>query len=307
MRVCFLGTGGSWPTRKRNPLSFAVTSGRTNILVECGEGTQRQMLSAPISPIKLDAIFISHLHGDHFLGLPGLVQTMSLNDRTNDLHVYGPEGFDVSFEKAMTMCHYHPRFETIPHIIEPGELTRVKDLNIKAGNADHGIPALSFRIFEDPRPGRFNREKALELGIPEGKTWSRLQNGETITIENGEGTTRISPSMVLGPPRKGRSIAYSGDTAPTDELISIAKDSDILIHEATYSDDLSDKAAEYKHSTATQAALIARKAKVGKLYLVHSSPRYSRQEKEKVLLIEAKKIFSRSFLPDDLDCIEINR
>ena len=158
MRICFLGTGGSWPTKRRNPLSIAVTSGTTTILLDCGEGTQRQILFSAVSPNKIEAILITHLHGDHFLGLPGLIQTMSLNERKDRLLIFGPEGIVDSFQKALTICHFNPGFEMEVRTIFPGDEFRVGELNVRAGKADHTIPSLAYRVFDDDKPGRFNRK-----------------------------------------------------------------------------------------------------------------------------------------------------
>jgi len=307
MRVCFLGTGGSWPTKRRNPISIALSSGSTNVLLDCGEGTQKQMLFSPVSPNKLDAIFITHLHGDHFLGVPGLIQTMSLNDRTEKLLVFGPEGIESSMEKALTMCHFQSRFEIRVRVMNPGDTVKVGELNFRAGRARHNVPSLAYRIFLDDRPGRFNRDRALELGIPEGRLWGRLQKGETVEVDFGGETREFTPEMVLGPPRKGVSIGYSGDTAPSKDVEELVKNVDLLIHEATFTSDLSENARKYGHSTAAEAALLAGSAKVSRLYIVHPSPRYAREGSEAPLLEEARNIFPETYLPEDLECIEVIR
>jgi ribonuclease Z len=307
MKVCFLGTGGSWPTKRRNPLSIAVMSGSTTILLDCGEGTQRQLQSSKVSPNRIEAIFVTHLHGDHFLGLPGLVQTMSLNDRSAKLMVFGPDGIVKAMEKALSMCVFNSRFDIEVCSINPGDVVRVGVLNISAGEANHSIPALAYRVFQDEKPGRFGRERALDLGIPEGPLWGRLQKGEDVTVTTDEGDRTYTPDMVLGPPRKGLSLCYSGDTGPSKKLTEFARDTDMLIHEATFSSDLEERAREYGHSTASQAAKTAKMAGAGALYLVHSSPRYSHEGDEQVLLDEAREIFPRVFLPEDLDCVEVIR
>lgn len=307
MRICFLGTGGSWPTKRRNPMSISVSSKQTNILLDCGEGTQKQILSTSISPIKLNAILITHLHGDHFLGVMGLIQTMSLNDRTDGLDIYGPKGIREAYEKGSTMCHNSLNFPVRVTELEPGREFRIGSLNVRVGKADHKIPALAFRIFEDDRPGRFNKARAIELGIPKGRSWSKLQSGEDIILDNGLERRTITPDMILGPRRRGKSIAYSGDTYSDEEMVDISKDVDILIHEATFSNTLSEKADQYRHSTPKMAAECAKKAGAGKLYLVHSSPRYSREGEDKILLEEAKSIFPESYMPEDLETVEVTR
>lgn len=286
---------------------MAVSSGNTNLLLDCGEGTQRQLLFSTISPNKIDAILVSHLHGDHFLGLPGLIQTMSLNERSDKLKIFGPEGIDTSFQKALTMCYFNPRFDMEVYTLSPGDRFKVGELNIIAGKADHRIPSLAFRVHQDQKTGRFNRKKALELKIPEGPLWGRLQRGETVTFRHEGDNRTVTPDMVLGPPRSGLSVGYSGDTGPTSEMVDLMKGVDLLIHEATFSSELEERAREYCHSTAAQAARIAKEAGAGQLCLVHSSPRYSKEGEEEVLLKEAREIFEDVIMPEDLDCLDVTR
>jgi ribonuclease Z len=306
MRSCFIGTGGSWPTKTRNPTAITISSGGTNILLDCGEGTQKQLLHSHVSPMKIDAVLISHLHGDHFLGLPGLVQTMSLNDRNRKLEIYGPKGIKRSFEMGMQMCPNHPKFQTEVTELETGDRIMMKDLTIETISSTHSIETLGYRISERDRPGKFNRERALELGIPEGRYWGQLQSGKDVElVVDGEKRT-FSPDMVLGPKRKGRSIGYTGDTAPTEEHVDFFHGVDLLIHEATYTEDLKEKAKEYFHSTAKEAATIAKRANVKRLCIFHSSPRYSGDGEDIVLLEEARSVFSETIMPDDLEVVEIN-
>ncbi|MGA1821006.1 MAG: ribonuclease Z [Thermoplasmatota archaeon] len=307
MRIHFLGTGGSWPSRTRNSTSIGVTMGRTTVLLDCGEGTQRQIIPTAISPMKIKAILITHLHGDHFLGVPGLVQTMSLNDRNDDLLLIGPRGISESWEKARMICPFTPRFEVIVRTMVPGDSLNLEEMLIEAGPADHSIPSISFRISGPDKPGRFNRDKALELGIPEGRMWGILQKGDSVAVLV-DGEERIVKSEdVLGPPRKGLSLVYSGDTAPCEGIRDISKGADVLIHEATFSEEFRELADEYKHSTAQGAAGIARDAGVRKLFLVHISPRYSDEDSLEILLKEASAVFPDVLIPDDLETFEITR
>lgn len=306
MKVCFLGTGGSWPTKRRNPLAISVSLNRTHILLDCGEGTQRQMLHSSVSPMKLDAVFITHLHGDHFLGVPGLVQSMSLMDRNKQLDIYGPPGMIRSFKLAMEICHNNPRFLTTVHELHPGAKVKVKDLTVSAQSSNHSIPSLAYRIDEGDRPGKFNRARALELGIPEGKLWGSLQRGEEVRLKTDKGEKIFKPEMVLGPRRPGRSIGYTGDTYPMEEHIEFFRGVNMLIHEATFTEDLHDRAEEFLHSTAKGAALIAKKAGAGKLYLVHTSPRYTKEGTETEALNEARNVFFESYLPEDLESVRIS-
>ncbi|MCK5773712.1 MAG: ribonuclease Z [Thermoplasmata archaeon] len=306
MRICFLGTGGSWPSKRRNVSSIAVSSGSTTVLLDCGEGTQRQLLSSPVSPMKIRAILVSHLHGDHFLGIPGLVQTMSLNDRDAPMDIYGPAGTLEALEKGLTMCPFSPNFNISGHELEPGDTFSIDHLTISCGRAAHGsLPSLSYRINEPDRPGRFNREKALELNIPEGPKWGMLQRGEDITIGSGPDVRTVVPREVVGPPRDGISLAYSGDTAPCDEVEELARGATVLIHEATFADSHQEVAAAFGHSTARGAAALAKRAKVSRLFLVHISPRYQKEEELKPLIDQATEVFEGAMVPEDGNVIEV--
>lgn len=299
LNIIFLGTGGSWPTIKRNVSSIAVKRNSEIILFDCGEGTQRQFQRSKLSYMQISKIFITHFHGDHFLGLPGLIQTMQLNDRDTTLNIYGPKGMNKLTSQLLSLGYFKPNYKIISHEIDEKDILDFGEYTIKTLRVQHGVPALAYCLEEKMRPGRFNKPKALELGIPEGPLFSRLQKGETITLEDGR---KIQPDDVLGPPRKGRKIVISGDTKPINEMINFAQDADVLIHEATFDSSLEDVSMEYGHTTASQAAEIAKKANVEKLFLIHISPRYFNG---KELEEEAQKIFKNSFVPKDLQGIEI--
>jgi ribonuclease Z len=299
LRIIFLGTGGSWPTVKRNVSSLAIKRGSEILLFDCGEGTQRQFQQSNLSYMQISKIFITHFHGDHFLGLPGLIQTMQLNDRDTPLHIYGPKGMEELTDHLLTLGYFRPSYEIISHDITNGDKVEFKDYSIHMLKVKHNIPAYSYCLLEHQRPGKFNKPKALELGIPEGPLFSKLQCGQTITLGNGK---HITPDMILGPSRKGRKIVISGDTMPCEEMIAFSKNADVLVHEATFDSELEDIAKEYGHTTAAQAAEIAKKAKVEKLFLVHISPRYLDY---RVLENDARKIFVQSFVPKDFQEIEI--
>jgi ribonuclease Z len=299
LRIIFLGTGGSWPTVKRNVSSIAVKRGSEILLFDCGEGTQRQFQQSTLSYMQISKIFITHFHGDHFLGLPGLIQTMQLNDRDKPLHIYGPEGIAELTDQLLTLGYFRPSYRIIAHEINDGQEIKFDDYSISALKVNHKIPTLAYRLQELERPGRFNKSKALKLGIPEGPLFSKLQKGHTITLSNGE---KITPDMILGPSRKGRKIVISGDTKPCDQIIAFSEDADILIHEATFDSRLQDIAKEYGHTTASQAAEIAKKARVEKLFLVHISPRYLDFH---VLEEEARSVFAHSYVPKDFQEVEV--
>jgi len=299
MNIIFLGTGGSWPSVKRNVTSVAVKRGSEIILFDCGEGTQRQFQKSKLSYMQISKIFITHFHGDHFLGLPGLIQTMQLNDREAPLHIYGPKGMSKLLEQLLSLGYFKPKYEIIAHEIDEKDALDFNEYKIKILRVKHGIPALAYSLEEKLRPGKFNKPKALELGVPEGPLFSKLQRGQTVTLEDGK---KITAKMVLGPARKGRKIVISGDTIPLDEMIEFSKDADILVHEATFDSTMQDISAEYGHTTASQAAEIAKKANVGELYLTHISPRYNHSEE---LEKEAKKIFKKSTVPKDFQEIDV--
>lgn len=297
--LIFLGTGGSWPTVQRNVTSVALKRAGEIILFDCGEGTQRQIQKSSLSYMQISKIFISHFHGDHFLGIPGLLQTMQLNDRTDPLHLYGPAGMDELAVKLVTLGYFKPAFPIFSHEVYDGDLLSFGSFFIDILEVDHGVPSLAYRYREPKRPGRFNKPKAVSLGIPEGPLFSQLQHGKTIKLADGR---TILPEMILGPPRPGRTIVISGDTRPVDRMISFAKKADILIHEATFDESLVDRAHAYGHSTAKQAAIIASKAKVDRLVLTHVSPRYLSM---KSLREEAKELFQSVLCPHDFDIVSV--
>jgi ribonuclease Z len=299
LSIIFLGTSGSWPTIKRNVTSIAIKRGSEVILFDCGEGTQRQFQKSKLSYMQISKIFITHFHGDHFLGIPGLIQTMQLNDRDIPLHIYGPKGMNQLVKQLLSLGYFKPNYKIISHEIDEGSNLDFNDYYIRVIRVNHGVPALAFALEEKMRPGKFNKPKALELGIPEGPLFSKLQRGETITLKNGK---KISPKKVLGPPRKGRKIVFSGDTRPIDNMIKFAKDADVLIHEATFDSSLPDIPEEYGHTTAFQAGEIAKKANVEKLFLTHISPRYLN---EKEIENDARNVFKKSFVPKDFEEVEV--
>ena len=299
MKVVFLGTSGSMPTPKRGSSSVVVRRGREILMFDCGEGTQRQMVKAHIGFQRPMKILISHLHGDHVLGLPGMLQSMSLMRREKPLHIYGPTGL-VDYIKAFSESLGGPTFPVILYEIkESGIIYESEEYRLIAVEAKHRSTAWSYAFYESPRPGRFHPEKARKLGVPEGELWGRLQRGEVIKHDGRE----IKPTMVTDPPRQGRRIIYSGDTSPTEGLLDLSRNADLLIHEATFLDELADRAAEDGHTTALQAALLAKDAGVELLALTHISSRYPDPE---VIKAEASQIFSKVIVAEDLLELEIS-
>ena len=299
LQLIFLGTGGSWPTVKRNVSAIAVKRGGEVILFDCGEGTQRQLQKSEISYMQIQKIFITHFHGDHFLGLPGLIQTMQLNDRKEPLHIFGPKGLKQLLDQILHLGYFKPSYIIHAHEITPDKTLKFSEYTINVLSVSHGVPTYAYAIHEHQRPGKFNKPKALELGIPEGPLFNKLQKGNNITLDDG---TIITPDTILGPPRPGRKIVISGDTRYLDEMISFSKHADVLIHEGTFDSSLNDIAYQYGHSTVTDAASIAKKAAVKTLYITHISPRYL-QTKE--LLQDAKAIFPNVIIPKDFQTFTV--
>jgi len=249
--------------------------------------------------MQISKIFITHFHGDHFLGLPGLFQTMQLNDRDKPLYVFGPDGIVELVDQLLNLGYFKPTYDIIAQEIDQKDKLDFGDYFIEIIRVKHGVPALAYSMEEKVRPGKFNKKKALDLGIPEGPLFSKIQRGQSVTLKNGN---IISPDMVLGSPRMGRKIVFSGDTVPFERMIVFSKNADVLIHDATFVSELEDIANEYGHSTAFQAAGIAKKANVDCLYLTHISPRYLDCN---IVLKDAKKVFNKSFVPKDFDEFEV--
>jgi len=299
LSIVFLGTGGSWPTIKRNVTSIALKRAGEVILFDCGEGTQRQIQKSSLSYMQILKIFITHFHGDHFLGLPGLIQTMQLNDRKAPLEIYGPKGMNKLLDQLLSLGYFKPTFKIISHELKDGDVFDFNEYYIHILKVKHGVPTFAYCLEEKMRPGRFNKSKALKLGIPEGPLFSKLQRGNSVILKDGR---KILSDKVLGPPRKGRKIVYSGDTIPVKNMIDFAKDADVLIHEATFHSEHKDVSKNYGHTTASEAAEIAKKANVSKLFLTHISPRYIDSRK---LREEAVKIFKNTKIPNDFEEFEI--
>lgn len=298
LRVIFLGTGGTLPTPDRNPSAIFINREGEMMLFDCGEGTQRQMMRAKTG-MKLGSIFITHFHADHFLGIPGLIQTMSFNGREEPLDIYGPVWTRQFVNLLIQLGYYKLGFVINAHELEDGDIIDKGDYSVKAVGSDHGIPSLGYVMEEKKRLGRFNREKAIKLGVPVGRLFSKLQNGEPVII-NGK---TILPSQVIGESRPGRKIVYSGDTRPCKNIEKESAGADLLIHDSTLAEELKDWALETKHSTSKEAAQIAKNAGVKQLILTHISSRYS--EKRELLIHDAKTVFENVRLAEELMEVEI--
>jgi ribonuclease Z len=292
MRLTFLGTAGSWPTRERSASAIAVALERELVLLDCGEGTQRQLFQSSASFMRVRRVFLTHFHGDHFLGLPGLIQSMCLNHREEPLDVYGPPDATEMVGRALRMGYFTLRFPLEIHALAPGSEVELPGYRVRTAAASHPVPALAYRIEEGPKRGRFDGALARSLGI-EGTDFARLEVGETVRV----GGRVVHPEDVMGPPRPGRSIVYSGDTSPADPVARLAEKATILVHEATASQEIEKEANEWGHSSARQAAECARTAGVGALFLTHFSARYKELEP---LESEARIVFPGSTAARDL-------
>lgn len=293
MKIVFLGTGGTYPSKLRNVTSVAVQLTGEVVLFDCGEGTQRQIMHSSVSFMRITKMFISHLHADHFLGVPGLVQSMSLNGREDPLKIFGPRGTKKDVESMLSLGYFKSGFEVIAEELAPGTTLDFGGYTVRCVEGDHSIPSLAYCLQEKPRPGRFDVKKAAKLAIPEGPLFRRLQEGRPVTV----GGRRIMPEQVLGPERPGRKLVYSGDTKPSKDIVRLAKDADVLIHDCTLDSSHRKLASDFGHSTAAEAAAVAKAARARALFLVHLSPRY---ESHEVLEKEARKVFRDSVVAHDL-------
>ena len=299
MEIIFLGTSSGVHSKERNHPSIAIKAFGEVMLFDCGEGAQKQMLFTKVSPMKISKIFITHFHGDHILGLPGLIQSLGLLGREEKLTIYGPKGLN-ELKNAIFHLGYCKIDFPIDFIeIDSGIVEETEEYVIKSQLVKHNVPNLAYCIEEKKKP-RFLRQKAIELGVPVGPAFGKLHNGEEIEV-NGK---IIKPEQVLGEPRKGIKITYSGDTRPCEEMVEFSKDSTLLIHESTFTNEESANAQEHGHSTSTDAAYIAKQSNSEKLILTHISTRYG-EHYSKIILKEAKEIFEKTELAHDLETFEI--
>ena len=298
MKVTFLGTGGSVPTKKRNLPSLAVRTDGGLVMFDCGEGTQKQFLIAKLGFNREMRILISHMHADHILGIPGILHSMSFMGRSRDLEIYGPPGI-CEFVKCTTeTVKFRPMFPIRTVEVHAGTIARTDSYAVKAAWADHSVPCLAYSLTENDKPGRFHPAKARELGVPKGPLWKRLQMGKVVKV----GRRRIDASRVVDPPRKGLKITYGVDTRPCERVIELASGSDLLIHDGMFSSDASERAREYGHSTVVEAAKIAKRSHSRNLALTHFSAIYADTSQ---LLAEAKSIFPRTIVAEDLRSLEL--
>ena len=299
MEVVFLGTSGSIPTNKRSLPAVAILRKSELILFDCGEGTQRQMILAHIGFNRKTKMFITHMHGDHVLGIPGIIQSMSLLGRTEKLEIYGPLGIKNFVKSILRTVEFTLTFPLEVFEVHTGVVYKNNEYDVRAVRTSHVVPGLAYALIERNRPGKFHPERARALGVPKGPLWSKLQRGENVRLPKGK---NVKSRDVVGPPRPGRKVVYSGDTRPSKNLLKLARKADMLIHEATFDDELSDRARVDGHSTPSQVARIAKAARVKRLVLTHLSARYVNAD---VLVKRARKIFRRVQFAEDLLRIEL--
>lgn len=300
LTVRFLGTSASRPTVERNVAAITLVREGETLLFDCGEGTQRQMMRYGTS-FSLSDIFFTHMHADHMLGVIGLLRTLSLQGRTEPMRLFGPRGSATLLRQAIAIGSDKQLFPLEIDEVTPGTPIARKGYSIVPYAVDHRDKlALGYALVEDIRLGRFNPDKAMELGIPEGPAWGKLHRGQPVTLDDGR---VVEAADLVGPSRQGRRVVFTGDSRPSEATVSIAEGADLLIHEATFADEEQARAVETGHSTAREAAEVASKAGVRQLVLTHLSARYSANASE--LLQQAREVFPNSAVARDGMEIEV--
>jgi ribonuclease Z len=295
--LVFLGTSGSMPTAQRAPAALLLRRGGERLLFDCAEGTQRQLLRSNVGLIELREIFLTHYHADHYLGVPGMLKTFALRGREVPITVYGPPGLRDLFEALRRIFGRLTYTVELKELRAGDELIR-EDYRLVTFAVAHGVSAVGYALVEDPRPGRFDVQAADALGVPAGPERGALQRGESVTLLDGE---TITPDRVLGSARPGRKVVIAGDGGPSEAVIEAARGADVLVHEATFCEDERDRARETAHSTALEAAGVARAAEAQMLALTHLSNRYFGGEVAR----EARTIFPNTVVPKDFDTIDV--
>jgi len=302
LTLTFLGTGSGKPMPHRGVSSFTLFREGELFMFDCGEGTQIQLSRSSLRPGALEAIFLTHFHGDHVNGLPGLIGSLTLNERERPLDIVGPVGLEQWFECLKDLDILWPGFTVRIHEIERPETVYLhEDFTVEARPLDHRVDTWGYAVTEQDRPGRFDVEAARELGLEPGPKFGRLQQGESVEREDG---TTITPDQVLGPSRPGFKLAYCADTRPCEQTVELARDGDILVHEATYPAGEEQLAHRRGHSTAADAARCAREADVERLILTHISQRYTHLERFRD---GAAEIFPATEVARDLRELDLER
>ncbi len=269
------------------------------LLFDCGEGTQKQFLQAKAGINRKMRIFISHLHGDHLFGLPGMLHSLSFMGRTQELEIVGPRGIIQFVRSVNRVVRLYPQFPIFVREVSAGPVVNEPEYEVHAAWGLHGIPCLAYAFQEKPKSGKFDPAKARKLGIPEGPLWKRLQTSPSITIKG----RKIASRLIVGPLRRGVKITYAVDTRPCEAVARLAKGSDLLIHDSCFDESAARKAKNYGHSTATEAARVAKKNRVRKLALFHISAMY---EDPKPLLKQARRVFRQTILCKDMETIYVS-
>ncbi|MGK7873912.1 MAG: ribonuclease Z [Xenococcaceae cyanobacterium] len=308
MEITFLGTSSGVPTRSRNVSSVALRlPQRAEVwLFDCGEGTQHQLLRSELKISQLKRIFITHMHGDHIFGLMGLLASCGLAGNSQKIDIYGPAGLDEYLRACSKYSYTNFSYRIQVHTVKPGVLYEEEEFTVSCKQLKHRVPAFGYRIGEKDRPGRFNVEKAVALGIPPGPVYGKLKRGETVTLPDGR---KIRGTELCGVTEPGRKVAYCTDTIYCEAAVELAKDADVLIHEATFAHQDAQLAFERLHSTSTMAAQVALAAGVKHLIMTHFSPRYAPGNSLGVngLLQEARAIFPNTKLAYDFLTYEVPR
>jgi ribonuclease Z len=298
MKLIFLGTSGAQPTTDRALTCICLEKDAEILMFDAGEGAQISYIKSGLGWNKKMKIFVTHLHGDHCIGILGLLQTMTLQNRTEVIEIFGPDGIEEFIAANIKVLNFGLSFPVIITAISEQKIVDEKTYTVSTCKAEHSISAFSYLFQEKEKPGRFFPEKAKAFGVPEGKLWHELQSGKEVRVSD----KIVRPSDVLGEKRPGKKIGISGDTRPTKKLEEFFKDCDYLAFDSTFSDELKEKALETYHSTAVEAAELAKNANVENLILTHFSARY---KDESVLVEEAKKIHGSVIAAKDLLQIEI--
>lgn len=291
LQLQFLGTSAGRPTKERNVTSIVLAMPEPHNffwMFDAGEGTQHRLLETRLKLNKLERIFITHLHGDHLYGLPGLLSSRTYNEGSGPLHVYGPKGLRSYIECVFQTSKTHLNYELEVIEVEEGQIFSDDSFTVEAAELDHRIRCFGYRIEERPRPGQLNVDLLSRLGVLPGPSYGKLKRGEDLTLPNGQ---IIYSSEVVGQPVKGRIVTILGDTCPCDNATSLAKDADLLVHEATFAAGMEEKAAAYGHSTILQAAQIAADARVKQLAVTHFSSRFDSTEVD-ALIQSVNAVFS---------------
>lgn len=308
MQITFLGTSSGVPTRARNVSSIALRlPQRAEIwLFDCGEGTQHQFLRSDLKVSQISRIFITHLHGDHIFGLTGLLASCGLAGNAKRIDIYGPAGLSDYLQACVRYSQTHFSYPVKVHTIQPGMIFEDEEYQVVCGYLKHRVTAFGYRIIEKDKPGRFNVEKAQQLGIPPGPIYAQLKQGKTVTLPDGR---IVRGSELCGEPQIGRKFVYCTDTVFCDGAVELAQDADVLVHEATFAHQDAEMAFQRLHSTSTMAAQVALSAGVKQLIMTHFSPRYAPGNSIVLddLLKEARAIFPNTEMAYDFLTYEIPR